>query len=68
MRFLFLVWLVIEGLQLVLIGMLVVGYRNLQRRLDEGAYRFSTHPPPSVTDDGGTKELSGSYIATSDSS
>ncbi|MCA1603672.1 MAG: hypothetical protein LC776_19205 [Acidobacteria bacterium] len=50
MRFLFLVWLVIEVLQLVLIGMLVVGYRNLQRRMD-GGYRFSTHPPPSVTDE-----------------
>ena len=37
MRILFLVWLVIEVLQLVLIGMLVVGYRNLQRRMDEGA-------------------------------
>jgi hypothetical protein len=51
MRFLFLVWLVIEILQLVLIGMLVVGYRNLQRRMDEGRYRFDTHPPPSVTED-----------------
>ena len=48
-RFLLLVWLVVEALQLVLIGMLVVGYRKLQRRMDEGAYRFSTHPPPSVT-------------------
>jgi hypothetical protein len=50
-RFLFLIWLVVEVLQLVLIGMLVVGYRNLQRRMDEGAYRFNTHPPPSVTDE-----------------
>jgi len=49
-RFLFLVWLVIEVLQLVLIGMLVVGYRDLHRRMD-GGYRFSTHPPPSVTDE-----------------
>ena len=49
MRFLVLIWLVIEVLQLVLIGMLVVGYRKLQRRMDEGAYRFDTHPPPSVT-------------------
>jgi len=49
-RFLFLVWLVIEVLQLVLIGMLVVGYRDLQRRMD-GGYRFRTHPPPSVTDE-----------------
>ncbi|MGH9881098.1 MAG: hypothetical protein ACRD6N_06640 [Pyrinomonadaceae bacterium] len=50
MRSLLLVWLAIEVLQLVLIGMLLVGYRNLQRRMDEG-YRFSTHPPPSVTDE-----------------
>ena len=51
MRFLILVWLAIETLQLVLIGMLVVGYRKLQLRMDEGAYRFNTHPPPSVTDE-----------------
>ncbi len=50
-RILILVWLVVEVLQLVLIGMLLVGYRNLQRRMDGGAYRFSTHPPPSVTDE-----------------
>jgi hypothetical protein len=43
--------MVIEILQLVLIGMLVVGYRNLHRRMDEGKYRFSTNPPPSVTDE-----------------
>ena len=51
MRFLFLFWLVIEILQLVLIAMLLVGYRNLQRRIDGGAYRFRTHPPPSVTEE-----------------
>ena len=51
MRFLVIVWLVIEVLQLVLIGMLMIGYRNLQRRMDEGAYRFDTHPPPSVTEE-----------------
>jgi hypothetical protein len=50
-RFLFLIWFVVEVLQLVLIGMLVVGYRNLQRRMDEGAYRFDTRPPPSVTEE-----------------
>jgi hypothetical protein len=50
MRSLLVIWLAIEILQLVLIGMLLVGYRNLQRRMDEG-YRFRTHPPPSVTDD-----------------
>lgn len=50
MRFLFLVWLVIEVLQLALIGMLVVGYRNLQRRMDAG-HSFATNPPRSVTED-----------------
>ena len=50
-RFLFLFWLVIEVLQLVLIAMLLVGYRNLQRRIDGGTYRFRTHPPPSVTEE-----------------
>jgi hypothetical protein len=43
--------MLIEVLQLVLIGMLIVGYRNLQRRMDEGKYRFRTNPPPSVTDE-----------------
>jgi hypothetical protein len=42
--------MVVEVLQLVLIGMLVVGYRNLQRRMDAG-YKFSTHPPRSVTEE-----------------
>lgn len=51
MRFLLVIWLMVEILQLVLIGMLVMGYRSLQRRLDEGNYRFSTNPPPSVTED-----------------
>jgi hypothetical protein len=45
-----LIWVLIEVLQLVVIGMLVVGYRNLQSRMD-AIYRFSTHPPKSVTDD-----------------
>lgn len=50
MRFLFLIWMVVEVLQLAVIGMLLVGYRNLQRRMD-GDYRFRTHPPRSVTDE-----------------
>ena len=37
----------IEVLQLVLIGMLVVGYSNLQSRMGDD-YRFSTRPPSSV--------------------
>lgn len=50
MRYMFLIWGVIEILQLILIGMLIVGYRNLQRRLDAN-YRFSTQPPRSVTEE-----------------
>ncbi len=50
MRFLLLIWMLVEVLQLIVIGMLVVGYRNLQRRLDMGQ-RFSTHPPRSVTEE-----------------
>lgn len=49
MRFLFLAWAVVEILQIVVIGILVVGYRNLQRRV-EGDYRFAERPPRSVTD------------------
>ena len=50
MRFVLLIWLAIEVLQLVLIGMLIVGYRNLQRRLDAG-HSFATNPPRSVTEE-----------------
>ena len=50
MRLLLMIWAVVEVLQVVLIGMLWTGYRKLQRQVD-GDYRFSTHPPPSVTDD-----------------
>ena len=50
MRLLLMVWAVIELLQLVLIGMLWSGCRKLQRQVD-GDYRFSTYPPPSVTDE-----------------
>ncbi len=50
MRFLLFIWLAIEVLQLVLIGMLIVGYRNLQRRLD-GGRNFATNPPRSVTEE-----------------
>jgi len=50
MRFILMFWLLIEVLQMVVIGMLVVGYRNLQRRLD-GDYNFRSNPPRSVTEE-----------------
>ncbi|HEX8475083.1 MAG TPA: hypothetical protein VF666_13720 [Pyrinomonadaceae bacterium] len=50
MRFLVFFWVAVELLQIVVIGMLAVGYRNLQRRLDSGE-RFTHHPPRSVTDE-----------------
>ncbi|HKP72437.1 MAG TPA: hypothetical protein VJT82_05835 [Pyrinomonadaceae bacterium] len=50
MRFFVVLWLAVEVLQIGLIGMLLVGYRRLQRRLDEG-YQFSQRPPRSVTEE-----------------
>ena len=50
MRLLLMICAVIEVLQVVLIGMLWAGYRKLQRQVG-GYYRFSTHPPPSVTEE-----------------
>jgi hypothetical protein len=50
MRFLVFVWAAVELLQLALIGALVVGYRNLERRLREG-HRFEEGAPRSVTED-----------------
>ena len=44
-------WATVELLQIACIAALVVGYRNLQRRLD-GEERFAVRPPPSVTDEG----------------
>jgi hypothetical protein len=49
MRFLVFFWVAVELLQIVVIGLLIVGYRNLQRRLDQGAL-FEQNPPPSVTE------------------
>ena len=49
MRFLVFLWVAVELLQVVVIAALAVGYRNLQRRLDQGT-RFEHHPPPSVTE------------------
>jgi hypothetical protein len=50
MRFLVFVWVAVELLQLAVIAALVVGYRNLERRLREG-YRFEGGAPPSVTEE-----------------
>jgi len=50
MRFLVFVWVAVELLQLAVIAALVVGYRNMERRLREG-HRFEGNPPRSVTDD-----------------
>lgn len=50
MRFLILLWALVELLQIVVIGVLLVGFRNLQRRLDAGK-QFEHRPPRSVTDE-----------------
>ena len=50
MRFFVFVFVAVELLQVVVIAMLVVGYRNLQRKV-EGAFRFAERPPRSVTED-----------------
>jgi hypothetical protein len=50
MRILVIVWAFVEILQIAVIGILVVGYRNLQRRV-EGEQRFAERPPRSVTED-----------------
>jgi len=42
-------WVAVEVLQIGVIGLLIVGYRKLQRQLDE-TYRFSQKPPRSITD------------------
>ncbi|HEX8068595.1 MAG TPA: hypothetical protein VF546_01500 [Pyrinomonadaceae bacterium] len=46
-----LLWAAVELLQIGVIAMLVVGYRRLQRRLDQ-EQRFARQPPPSITDEG----------------
>jgi hypothetical protein len=50
MRLLVFVWVAVEILQIVVIAMLVVGYRNLERKLRTG-YRFEDGPPRSVTEE-----------------
>ncbi len=50
MRFLVFVWVAVELLQVAVIAMLVVGYRNLEKQLRQ-TRRFEDGPPRSVTDD-----------------
>ena len=51
MRFLVFFWVVVELLQVAVIACLAVGYRNLQRRVNEN-YSFTERRPRSITDDG----------------
>ena len=50
MRFFMFLWIAIEILQIAVIGILAVGYRNLQRKVD-AKYDFNSRPPRSVTDE-----------------
>ena len=50
MRFLVLLWAAVEVLQIGVIALLAVGYRNLQRRLDAGDH-FGRRAPKSVTEE-----------------
>jgi hypothetical protein len=50
MRFVVFVWVVVELLQIAVIAMLVVGYRNLERRLKQ-VDDFESRPPHSVTEE-----------------
>jgi len=43
-------WVAIEILQIAVIGILAVGYRNLQRKVD-GKYDFTSRTPRSVTEE-----------------
>ena len=50
MRFLVFLWVVLEVVQVGVIAALAVGYRNLQRRVNEN-YSFTERAPRSITDD-----------------
>ncbi|HYH87313.1 MAG TPA: hypothetical protein VEX60_17810 [Pyrinomonadaceae bacterium] len=50
MRFIVFVWVAVELLQIAVIAMLVVGYRNLERRLKQVG-DFESRPPRSVTEE-----------------
>jgi hypothetical protein len=49
-RFFVFLWVVLEVLQVAVIAALAVGYRNLQRRVNEN-YSFTERQPRSITDD-----------------
>ena len=50
MRLLILFWVAVELLQVAVIAVLAVGYRNLQRKVEEGRRFEHGPPPPSVTE------------------
>ncbi|HEV2859883.1 MAG TPA: hypothetical protein VGX48_02630 [Pyrinomonadaceae bacterium] len=50
MRFLVFVWVAVEVLQVAVIAVLVVGYRNLDRQLRQ-LRGFEQSPPRSVTEE-----------------
>jgi len=50
MRFFMFLWVAIEILQIAVIGILAIGYRNLQRKVD-GKYDFTSRAPRSVTEE-----------------
>ena len=50
MRIIILLWAAVEVLQIVVIGVLLVGYRKMQRRLDGGDH-FAARPPRSDTEE-----------------
>ena len=50
MRIIILLWAAVEVLQIVVIGVLLVGYRKMQRRLDGGDH-FASRPPRSITEE-----------------
>ncbi|HYG10771.1 MAG TPA: hypothetical protein VD835_12545 [Pyrinomonadaceae bacterium] len=50
MRFLVMLWVGVEVLQLFVIGLLLVNQRKLQRRLKEGEY-FAARAPRSITEE-----------------
>jgi len=50
LRFFVFLWVVFEVLQVAVIAALAVGYRNLQRRINEN-YSFTERAPRSITDE-----------------
>ncbi len=50
MRFVVLLWAVLELIQVAVIALLAVGYRDLRRKLN-GGYNSELRPPRSVTEE-----------------